>query len=89
MSTDDIELVKMSEKGQLVVPQEIRNMANLNPGERFVAFPIQDGVVFKKVELPQIKLDFESLGKEIAIQFKKNKVKERDIKEAIAWVRKK
>lgn len=88
MEENDIELVKMSEKGQLVVPQEIRKMSNLTPGERFVAFPIRGGVLFKKVEIPKVKLDFESLSKDIESQFKKNKIKESDVKEAIRWARK-
>ena len=88
MGENDMELVKMSEKGQLVVPQEIREMSKLTPGERFVAFPIQGGVLFKKVDMPQIKLDFESLSKNIEMQFKKNKMKESDVKGAIRWARK-
>ena len=89
MAENDMELVKMSEKGQLVVPQEIREISKLTPGERFVAFPIQGGVLFKQVEMPKIKLDFESLSKNIELQFKKTKIKEGDVKEAIRWARKK
>lgn len=88
MEESVIELVKMSDKGQLVVPQEIREKSNLSPGERFVAFPIHDGVLFKKVEIPKVKLDFESLSKDIESQFKKNRIKESDVKEAIRWARK-
>jgi AbrB family looped-hinge helix DNA binding protein len=81
----DIEFVKMSDKGQLVVPQDIRESLNLNPGERFVAFPIDDGVVFNRVEMP--KMDFEALAKDVARQFRKNKVRPRDVKEAIKWAK--
>lgn len=88
MEANDIELVKMSTKGQLVVPQDIRKAACLIPGERFVAFPVKEGVLFKKIEIPKVKLDFESLAKEIESQFKKNKVKKSDVKEAIKWARK-
>ena len=88
MTSSDIELVKMSGKGQLVVPQDIREMARLNPGERFVAFPVQEGVLFKKVAIPKVKLDFKSLGKEVEGQFKKNNIKRSDIGEAIKWARK-
>ncbi len=49
------EFVKMSPKGQLVVPQEIREKANFKPGDRFIAVKIEDGVLFKKIELPDIK----------------------------------
>lgn len=84
-----MEFVKMSDKGQLVVPQDIRESQSLTPGERFVAFPVQDGVLFKKVEMPKVKLDFENLAKEIEAQFKKAKIKQKDVAEAVKWVRKK
>ena len=88
MADTDIELVKMSGKGQLVVPQDIREMARLSPGERFVAFPVQEGVLFKRVDIPKVKLDFKSLTKEIETQFKKSNIKKGDVKEAIKWARK-
>lgn len=79
----------MSAKGQLVVPLDIRSKFNLTPGERFVAFPIKEGVLFKKVEMPKIKISFESLSKEIEAQFSKNNIKEKEINEAVKWARKK
>ena len=85
---EDIELVKMSTKGQLVVPQDIREVSHLNPGERFMAFPVKEGVLFKRVDIPKVKLDFESLAKEVESQFRKGKVKKGDVKEAIRWARK-
>ncbi len=88
MASIEIELVKMSSKGQLVVPHDIREVSGLSPGQRFVAFPVQEGVLFKKVDIPEVKLDFESLSKEMESQFKANKVNKSDIKEAIKWARK-
>lgn len=48
--------------------------------------------VFTNIDMLRIggkaKLDFESLSKDIESQFKKNKIKESDIKEAIRWARK-
>ena len=85
MGAEIVELVKMSTKGQLVVPQEVRGIANLVPGERFVAFPVQDGVLFKRVDIPKVKLDFESLSKEIEVQFRKNRVKQSDVAKAVKW----
>lgn len=82
-----VEIVKMSGKGQLVVPQDVRETAHLEPGERFVAFPVQEGVLFKKVKMPKIKVDFDSLAKEIKAQFKRNKVRKSDVSKAVKWAR--
>jgi AbrB family looped-hinge helix DNA binding protein len=82
------DLVKMSGKGQLVVPEDIRESMSLSPGERFVAFAVQDGVLFKKVDIPKVKLDFNALAKEVEAQFKKNKVKNADVPGAVRWARK-
>ena len=83
------ELVKMSPKGQLVVPREIRSKENFKPSDRFVAFGVKGGVLFKRVNIPNVKAEFDSLSKEIARQFKEQKVKEKDVKEAVRWVRRK
>jgi bifunctional DNA-binding transcriptional regulator/antitoxin component of YhaV-PrlF toxin-antitoxin module len=86
METD---LIKMSPKGQLVVPQEIREKQGFLPGDRFVGFQVKDGVFFKKVKIPDVKLEFEKLSKEIEKQFKKQKVEMKDVEKAIKWARKK
>ncbi|MEK6887721.1 MAG: hypothetical protein AABX14_02120 [Candidatus Aenigmatarchaeota archaeon] len=83
------ELVKMSPKGQLVVPRDIRTKENFKPSDRFVAFGVKGGVLFKRVNIPNVKAEFESLSKEIAKQFKERKVKESDVKEAVKWARQK
>lgn len=85
----EVEIVKMSSKGQLVVPHEVRTAANLNPGEKFVAFPVNEGVFFKKIRMPEINMDFENLAKEIEKSFKKSKVKKSDVDGAVVWARKK
>ena len=81
------ELVKMSPKGQLVVPREIRIKERFQPSDRFVALGVKGGVLFKRVNMPDVKVEFESLSREIAKQFKKKKVKEKDVEEAIRWSR--
>ena len=83
------ELVKMSPKGQLVVPREIRIKERFKPSDRFVAFGVKGGVLFKRVNIPDVKVEFESLSREIAKQFKERKIKEKDVKEAVKWARQK
>jgi bifunctional DNA-binding transcriptional regulator/antitoxin component of YhaV-PrlF toxin-antitoxin module len=81
------ELVKMSPKGQLVVPQDIRETAHFQPGDRFISMPVKGGVLFKKVKI-NIQAEFKSLSKEIEAQFKKRSVSPKDVDEAVQWARK-
>ena len=81
-------LVKMSPKGQLVVPQSIREEEDFSPGDRFVAIPLREGVLFKKIEMPKVKVQFEKLSKEIREHFESNQVAPNDVDEAIKWARK-
>ena len=82
------EMVKMSPKGQLVVPREIRLKEKFKPSDRFVAFEVRGGVLFKKVNIPEVRAEFEALSKEIARQFKEKGIKESDVGEAVRWARK-
>ena len=85
----ETEFVKMSPKGQLVVPQDIREEEFFEPGDRFMAIPVKEGVLFKKVEMPNVKVEFSKLSKEIEAHFKKKRVTSKDIDEAVKWARKK
>lgn len=84
----DTEIVKMSPKGQLVVPQGIRDEEGFEPGDRFMPFPMKNGVLFKRVKIPNVKVEFQKLSKEIEQQFKKHGVKEKEVDEAVELVRK-
>ncbi len=83
------ELVKMSPKGQLVVPREIRLKERFKPSDRFIAFDVKGGVLFKKINIPDVRMEFESLSRDIANKFKESKVKEKDVEEAVRWARRK
>ncbi len=72
------ELVKMSEKGQLVVPKRIRKKEGFTNTDRFVAIDVKGGVLFKKVNIPDVKIEFEALSEEIRSHFKKQKITEED-----------
>ena len=85
----ETEFVKMSPKGQLVVPQGIREIESFEPGDRFIAMPVKEGVLFKKVEMPNVKIEFDKLSKEIEAHFKKQKITPKDVDEAVKWTRKK
>ena len=83
------ELVKMLPKGQLVVPQEIREKEGFEAGDRFIPFEIKEGILFKKVKMPNIKQEFEKLSRDIQRRFQSTGVSKDDAKEAVKWARKK
>ena len=84
---EEADLVKMSTKGQLVVPQEIRKRESFKPGDRFVPFLVKDGVLFKKVRIPNVKIEFHKLAREIEEHFKKQRISQKDVAGAIKWAR--
>ncbi len=83
------EIVKMSAKGQLVVPNVIRKSQKLSPRDRFIALPVGKGVLFKKVEITSVKNQLNSLFKDMQAHFKNKGIKSKDIQEAIKWARQK
>jgi len=85
---EQTDIVKMSPKGQLVVPQEIREKESFQPGDRFIPLSIKGGILFKKIKIPNAKIEFIKLSKEIEAQFKKEKISSKDVAEAIKWAKK-
>lgn len=83
------ELVKMSEKGQLVVPRRIRDKEGFKNSDRFIAIDVKGGVIFKKVDIPKITTEFETLAREVEARFKKQKIKKKDVEGAVKWAREK
>lgn len=79
--------MKMSPKGQLVVPQDIRQDSGFKPGDRFVPFAVKNGVLFKRVRLPNVRAEFEKLAQEIQKDFQKRGVTENEVGEAVRWSR--
>lgn len=80
------EIVKMSPKGQLVVPKEIREEAEFNPSDRFIAVQVEDGVMFKKISF-NVKEEYEKLSREVQERFEEEDLSKEEIKDAIEWAR--
>ncbi|MFQ6136897.1 MAG: AbrB/MazE/SpoVT family DNA-binding domain-containing protein [Candidatus Hydrothermarchaeales archaeon] len=79
----DVEITKMSSKGQIVIPKKIRNEFGFRPGENFVVFGSKDTIILKKVEIPSTLEAFEALV-EWGVEFAKKKgIKEEDIEKII------
>ena len=83
-----IDVTSISSRGQIVIPQRLRDKMKIQEGEKFVVIGEEDTIVLKKLEVPSFK-GFDKLLKKTR-EFAKNKgIKESDIEESIRESRKK
>ena len=45
-----IEITKITSKGQVVIPQDIREGNMIKPGERFIVYDLEDSIVLKRIK---------------------------------------
>ena len=79
---------KLSSKGQVVIPEEVRNSLGLKTGDQFIVIGKGDAIILKTISEPSFD-QFEELLLEAQKQAKKAGLKKNDIKNAIDKVRKK
>ena len=79
---------KMSSKGQIVIPEDIRKRLGLEPGTQFVVVGQNDVVILKTITQPSMN-EFDQLISEARKQAKKAGMKKTDIASALHKVRKK
>ena len=77
---------RMSSKGQVVIPEEIRTRLRLEPGAQFVAVGEGDVVILKKISSPTL-ADFDVLIAEARRQARNAGMKRSDITAALKSVR--
>ena len=83
----EVAVSRLSSKGQIVIPKELRNYLGFHEGELFALFGDGDTLIIKKVDVPS-KEDFEEILQKGAILGKKKKITRKDVLKAIAEVRK-
>ena len=79
---------KMSSKGQVVIPEDVRSSMGLKSGDQFIVIGNKDVVILKSIAYPSMD-EFKSLIKEAKTQARKAKLRKSDIKKAIETVRNK
>jgi len=77
---------KMSSKGQVVIPEDLRNRMNLTTGSQFVVVGEGDVVILKTLTTPSMQ-QFEGLIKKARMQAKTAGMKKADIARAIKLAR--
>ena len=81
-----IETTKMSSKGQVVIPENIRKKLGLKTGTQFVVVGDKDVVILKSISTPSMS-EFDQLIKKAKKQAKEAGLKESEIKEFLAQAR--
>lgn len=61
--TQEPEVTTISEKGQVVIPQEIRENLKIKPKTKFLVFGKGDTIIMKKLDLDDAKREWEQLLK--------------------------
>ena len=83
----ELSTTRLSSKGQVVIPEEVRNSLGLKTGDQFIVIGKGDAVILKTISEPSLD-QFEELLKEAQKQAKNAGLKKTDIKKAIETVRK-
>ena len=77
-----IETTKMSSRGQIVIPQNVREEIEANEGTIFIVMTSGDSLLLKKVETPskqEVLENLEKMAKEGEKIAEKAGIKERDV----------
>ncbi len=84
--TEEPEVTTMSKKGQVVIPQSIRKELGIKPKTKLLVYGRGDTIVMKKLELPDLKKEWESIFK--LMDKKELKISDKEIQKEIAKARK-
>lgn len=77
---------KMSSKGQVVIPEQIRKQLSLEAGSRFVVVGDKDVVILKRIAAPVLS-EFDNLIRQARSQAGSAELKKSDIGRAIQQAR--
>mgnify|MGYP005844884579 CR=1 FL=1 len=84
--TAEPEVTTISEKGQVVIPQSIRKELGIKPKTKFLVYGRGDTLIMKKLELPDLKKEWEEIFKQM--DKKELKISDKEIQREIEETRK-
>lgn len=83
---DTAATTKLSSKGQVVIPEEIRNRLGLRPGAQFIVLGEGDVVILKAIQTPDM-AEFDEIVGRARKAARRAGLKKDDVREAIRAVR--
>jgi len=83
-----LELTRLSQKGQVVIPTEVRRKMGLKEGTKFLVIGLEDIIVLRKLQLSSEKLRLKKLLAEARVSARTHGLSEKEIERLIHAVRK-
>jgi AbrB family looped-hinge helix DNA binding protein len=77
---------RMSSKGQIVIPEEIRDRLGLGPGVQFLVIGEGDVIILKSISTPSLK-DFDTIVRKARKQARASGLQAADVTKAVPRVR--
>ncbi len=77
---------KLSSKGQVVIPESIREKLRLEPGTSFIVMGDADVVILKRIALPS-RAEFHALAENVRRRAREAGVRRSDVRNAIRAAR--
>jgi AbrB family looped-hinge helix DNA binding protein len=83
---EESEVTTISEKGQVVIPQSIRKELGIKPKNKFLVYGKGDTIIMKKLELPDLKKEWDNIFK--MMDKKELNISQKEIQTVITEIRK-
>jgi len=83
---ENVETTRMSSKGQVVIPEAVRNRLGLKPGARFVVMGDRDVVILKTIAAPG-REEFATIAARARRQAREARVNRSDVVRVVRKVR--
>ena len=83
-----LELTRLSQKGQVVIPSEVRRKMGLKEGTKLLVIGLEDVIVLRRLQLSEEKLRLKKLLAEARFSAKTHGLSKKEIERLVRLVRK-
>jgi AbrB family looped-hinge helix DNA binding protein len=83
-----IEMTRLSERGQVVIPTELRKSMHLKEGARFIVTGLGDTIILRKLELSQERMRLKMLIRQSSAKARRSGFTEKEVENLIEKARK-
>ena len=83
----EVELTRISEKGQVVIPSSLRKLMNIKKSDKFLIFGEHDTIILRKVEKQIFQKTFDEIAAPLRKAAKEVRLTRKDLETAIQDIR--